>query len=72
MKKIKMPQNIGLRLIALIAAAVLWLVVVNISDPIDSVSFNNIPVTIINEEVVTNQGKVFQVVDNVQTVRVTV
>lgn len=57
---------------AIFFALLLWLVVVNIDDPIDTQIFRNIPVVVQNEEVVTNMGKTYQIVDNTQAVSVTV
>lgn len=72
LKNSRLTQNLGLKIAALIFAALLWLVVVNVDDPVDSVSFRNIPVSVSNEEVVTNKGKVYQIVDGTNTVNVTV
>ena len=72
MHKYKWNTNIGLKLIALLFAAVLWLVVVNTDDPVTQKKYSNIPVTITNSEVVTYKGKTFNVVDDISTVTVTV
>lgn len=72
MKKIKLTQNIGLKVMAFLFAVLLWLVVVNIADPVVSATYTNIPVTVVNEQVVTNEGKVYRILDETQTVRVTV
>lgn len=72
LKSSKLAENIGLKLAALLFAALLWLIVVNVDDPIDSATFRNIPVTVTNEEVVTNMGKVYQIVDGTDSVTVTV
>ncbi|MBR5337139.1 MAG: hypothetical protein IK152_04080 [Lachnospiraceae bacterium] len=68
----KKTNNIGLKILSLIAAVIIWLVVVNIDDPITSRSFSNIPVTIQNEETITSEGKVFSVIDNSDLITVTV
>lgn len=70
--KIKLTRNIGLKVAALIFSVFLWLIVINISDPIDSVTYANIPVEFINEEIVTNKGKMYDLVGDAQPVRVTV
>lgn len=72
MKKYKLTQNIGLKIMALLFAVLLWLIVVNVDDPVDSAVYTNIPVTVVNEDVVTNMGKVYQIAGDTQTVRVTV
>lgn len=72
MKKYKFTQNIGLKIMALLFAAVLWVIVVNADDPVVSAVYRDVPVTITNEDVVTNKGKVYQIVDDTHTVNVTV
>ena len=69
--KIKITRNFGLKMAAFIFSIFLWLIVINISDPVDSVTYTNIPVSFINEEVVTNKGKTYDVVGDAQPVRVT-
>lgn len=68
----KITRNLGLKVAAFIFSIFLWLIVVNISDPVDSVTYTNIPVSFINEEVVTNKGKTYDIVGDAQPVRVTV
>lgn len=72
MKKIKVPQNIGLKLVAFLFAVVLWMIVVNVDNPVTYTTYSNIPVTVTNESVVTNMGKVYQIKDDMNTVKVTV
>lgn len=66
-------NNIGLKLLAVIISAGLWFVVNNITDPVDTKPFYNIPVEIINEERITNEGKVYEILDksDIITVKVT-
>lgn len=70
--KHRWTRNLGLKLMALFFAALLWLVVVNIDDPVDTQIYRNIAVGIRNTEVVTNRGKTYQVVGDEQSVGVTV
>lgn len=72
MKNKKWTINLGLKIIALFFAIILWVIVVNIDDPVVSKEFNNIPVSVTNEEVVTNKGKTYSVVDSTNVVSVTV
>lgn len=65
-------NNFGLKILALIVSCGLWIVVDNINDPIESQPFYNIPVEIINTDLVTNEGKVYEVLDGTDTVNVTV
>ena len=46
--------------------------VVNIDDPVTSVTYQDVPVTVINQEVLAEEQQTFQIVDNTQAVDVTV
>ena len=71
MKK-SLTNNIGLKLLAFLFAFMLWLLVVNIDDPVDTKTFDSIPVTIEHAEVVTQDQRSYQVLDGTDTVGVTV
>ncbi len=73
MKK-RLMNNIGLKILAFLVAFMLWLMVVNIDDPVTHKTFSNIPVSVINEEVLANakQPQTYQIVDNTQEISVTV
>jgi YbbR domain-containing protein len=55
-------NNLGLKLLALLFAGILWLAVVNIDDPTQTTSFTT-SVSIENEEALTNMGKFYEIVD---------
>lgn len=65
-------NNFGLKFLAVIVSAGLWFVVNSITDPMESKPFNNIPVEIINEDMVTSEGKVYEVLDGTNVINVTV
>lgn len=71
MKKL-LTRNLGLKLASLLLAFVLWFLVAQIYDPKDTVTFNNIQVSLINTELLDEEGKVYEVLDNSNLVRVTV
>lgn len=54
--KNKLTNNLLLKILSLLIAFVLWLIVVNINDPIRTVTIYNIPIEIINESKVTSIG----------------
>ncbi|MCI8560399.1 MAG: hypothetical protein HFH03_04660 [Dorea sp.] len=70
----RLMNNIGLKVLAFFVAFMLWIVVVNIDDPVTHKTFSEIPVSVINEEVLANaqQPQTYQIVDNTQAVDVTV
>lgn len=70
--KSKLVNNFGLKAMSLIFAIVLWAVVMNLADPVTTKQFTNIPVELVNTEVVTDRGKVYQVVDGEAVVTVIV
>lgn len=63
MKK-KLTDNLGLKIGSVLFAALLWLLVTNINNPATTRRINNVRVTIINGEVLTSQGKIYEVVDD--------
>ena len=71
MKKL-LTRNLGLKLASLVLAFVLWFLVAQIYDPKDTVTFNNIQVRLINTDLLDKEGKVYEVLDNSNLVRVTV
>lgn len=70
--KRKLTHNWGLKIISALFAIILWLIVVNIIDPVESKPFNNIHVTVENDSVIKNQGKVYDIIDSSDIISVTV
>ena len=70
----RLMNNIGLKILAFLVAFILWILVVNIDDPVTHKTFSDIPVSVINEEVLAKaqQPQTYQIVDNTQAVDVTV
>lgn len=56
MIKEKLTHNIGLKISSLVIAAILWLTVMNGADPLQTETFSDIPVQIVNDEVITSRG----------------
>ncbi len=71
MKKYKFMQNPGLKIMAFIFSVFLWFIVANVDNPVTHDTFSNIPVTIINDDVITQAGNVYSVLDE-QSVSVVV
>lgn len=63
MTKIKesLTNNIGIKIIAVVIAASIWLAVVNVNDPEKTVMIYNVPIMITNESAITEQGMVYNV-----------
>lgn len=71
MKK-KLTNNLLLKILSLVIAFGLWIIVINIDDPVDEKSFSNIKVNLVNTNVLTEQNKVYEVINNTDSVRVRV
>lgn len=71
MKK-KLTDNLGLKILAVLCSVLLWLIVMNIDDPVKTNTFRNIKVEILNPQAITDEGKVFEVLDGTNMVDVTV
>ncbi|MBO5178427.1 MAG: hypothetical protein J6K15_06420 [Lachnospiraceae bacterium] len=61
--KEKVTHNFGLKLLSVGLAALLWLVVINSQDPVETVTFEDIPVTIINEASLVAKDKIPEIVE---------
>ena len=71
MKKF-LTNNIGLKIISVICAFFLWLVVVNVDDPVITRMYSGIPVEIVNSSAITEEGKTYEVVDGTDVISVAV
>lgn len=71
MKK-RIFHNWGLKLASLLLAAILWFLVIQLDDPKKSQTFYNVPVTLVNTELLEQEDKFYEVLENTDSVRVTV
>lgn len=67
--KKKLLNNWALKLFSVVAAFLLWLLVMNIEDPEDQKSFYAIPVKLINTDILEQEGMVYEILDKTDTVR---
>lgn len=63
-----LTQNKALKFVSILSAAVAWLLVTNINDPVISRSFYNVPVTMRNTAVLTDAGQVYEVLENTDNI----
>ncbi len=68
----RLTGNLGLKALAFFIAVFMWLIVVNIDDPVIEKTYAGVPVSVINEEIVTTTNRTYQIVDDTQEVSVTV
>lgn len=71
MKK-KILNNLGLKLLSIVLAIILWFLVVMADNPKDSVTFSNIQVALLNTELLEEGNKFYEVLEGSDRIRVTV
>lgn len=59
-----LTNNLGLKLLSIISAVMLWLIIVSINDPVIYQDFTGIRVTMLNEDAITDKDKVYRIEDN--------
>lgn len=67
----KLTNNLGLKILALAFSCILWLVSININDPLSQQSYD-VTVQMQNMDLLTDQGKYVEITDNSASVRVNV
>lgn len=67
----RVTNNIGIKLMAVLFAVILWLVVVNVDDPTKTKTFTT-SVTVENENAITSMGKYFEIANGDNTISFTV
>lgn len=70
--KNKLTYNLGLKMLSVFIAFALWLIVVNYDDPTISNTYTGIQVEIINQDALTDQGKVYEILNNTDIINVTI
>lgn len=62
--KQKLLNNIGIKILSVLAAIIIWVLVVNVDDYMVTKVISNVPVNIINEDVITGLDKVYELEDD--------
>ncbi|MCR5421416.1 MAG: hypothetical protein K6E98_10430 [Lachnospiraceae bacterium] len=68
----KLTNNLGLKLISVGIAIILWIIVVSIDDPVISRTFSGIEVEVLNADAITAQGKTYEILEGSNVISVTV
>lgn len=63
-RKPKILDNLGLRIGALVAAVIIWLIITNVNDPVTYLQFYNVPVKLTNTNLITDAGDVYMILDD--------
>lgn len=72
MKKNKITDNLFLRILAVVVAILVWVIVVNVSDPIIESTYTGIQVEILNADLINQQDQTYQVINGSNIITVTV
>ena len=70
--KQKLTHNLNLKVLAVLFSIIIWVIVVNIDDPVKNVQFDNVPIQVINESELTKENKVYEIKPGQEVVDVTV
>lgn len=62
--KFSLTHNVGIKIVAVIVAALVWLVVINSTDPEKTIVIYNIPVEMTHEEAISDMDMVYEVTSN--------
>lgn len=66
--KNKLTKNIGLKIASVFFAVMLWMVVTAVNNPTSTDTYYNIPVTLLNTELITDSGQVYEVLDDTDVI----
>lgn len=66
--KNKITRNWGLKLVSFLFAAMIWVIVTNINDPVTPFPVSDVSVTLRNTELITGSGQVYEVLDNTDVI----
>ena len=69
--KEKLTRNIGLKILSIILAVILWLVITNVDDPVKTKNFYNVPVEILNVDAIASLNQVYDIIEG-ETINFTV
>lgn len=60
--KEKLVNNLWIKILSICLAAFLWVVIVNVDDPVKTRTFTNVPVQVLNASTLTSKEKAFEVI----------
>lgn len=67
-----LTTNIPLKIMSVIAAVLIWLIIVNVDNPIVTVTFTDVPVQVLNEAYIESGGKMCLIPEDQDAVNVTI
>ncbi|MBQ6806077.1 MAG: hypothetical protein IJO97_01435 [Lachnospiraceae bacterium] len=66
--KNRLSRNWGLKIGSFLFAAILWLIVTNVNDPVGTFKVYNVPVKIQNADLITSNGQVYEVLEDTDVI----
>jgi len=70
--KQKLMHNLNLKVLAVLFSIIIWVIVVNIDDPVKSVQFNDVPIQVLNESALEDENLCYEIVEGQREVNVSV
>jgi YbbR domain-containing protein len=61
--KEKLTRNIGVKILSVILATLLWLVITNVNDPVQYDTYSDVPVTILNEGLINTSKQSYEIIE---------
>ena len=66
--KNRISRNWGLKIVSFLFAAMLWIIVTNINDPVTPWPVSDVPVRLRNTELITGRGQVYEVLEDTDVI----
>lgn len=70
--KNKLTNNLSLKILAVVVAILVWVIVVNVSDPIIESTYSGVQVEILNGDLINEGNQTYEVLNDTSTISVTV
>ncbi len=70
--KNKLTNNLSLKILAVVVAILVWIIVVNVSDPIIESTYSGVQVEILNGDLINQNNQTYEVLNDTNTISVTV
>lgn len=72
MKKNKLTDNLFLKILAIVVAVLVWIIVVNVSDPIIDASYSGVQVEILNADLIAGKNQTYEILNGSNSISVTI
>lgn len=59
----KLTRNIGVKILSVVIAVLMWLVITNVNDPVQTKIFNDVPVIIKNEDLIKTENQSYDIIE---------